>query len=340
MTARVQAPAVPPGATILVTGAAGMLGRAVAARLDQLGCGSRLLVRRSTQAEVLPASAEVIVGDVSDAGTLDRALDGVAAVLHLAAATRGSRSEFDATNIGGTRNLVDACLRRRSCRLVHVSSIGVLDHAGRAPDAGLLREDATLEPHPERRGHYTRTKLAAEALVLDAVRAHGLDAVILRPGQILGPGCEAVTPNGVVALRGWNLVGDGTSMLPLVHVEDVVDALLLAAFRPGISGEVFNVVDPAPLTQQEYLARWRARVHDVPLRRVPWVLALGAAWCVECLCALLRRDAPLTRYRVRSLRPLSRFDVEKASRMLGWKPRIGVHAGLDQTFGIPAERAQ
>lgn len=333
-----QSPVVPPGATILVTGAAGMLGRAVAARLAQLGCGSRLLVRRVSQAQMLPPSAEVVVGDVSDVNTLDLALEGVAAVLHLAAATRGGRSDFDSTNIEGTRNLVEACLKRDACRLVHVSSIGVLDHAGRADAAGRMQEDSPLEPHPEWRGHYTRTKLAAEAVVLDAVRGRGLDAVILRPGQILGPGCETVTPNGVVTLRGWNLVGDGRSLLPLVYVEDVVDALLLAAFRPGIAGEVFHIVDPAPVTQEQYLARWRARVPGVPLRRVPWALALGAAGCVEWLSRLLRREAPLTRYRVRSLRPLSGFDIAKASRALGWQPRIGVHAGLDQTFGVAPER--
>jgi nucleoside-diphosphate-sugar epimerase len=326
-----QAPVVPAGATVLVTGAAGMLGRAVAARLAQAGCHSRLLVRRAAQAAQLPASAEVIVGDVGDAGMLQSALQGVSAVLHLAATTRGSRADFDATNIDATRRLIEACLGRPA-RLVHVSSIGVLDHAGRSATSGPLREDAPLEPFPEQRGNYTRTKLAAETLVREAAM-RGLDAVILRPGQILGPGSERVTPNGVVALRGWNLVGDGRSPLPLVFVEDVVDALLLAAFRPGIAGEVFHIVDPVAVSQDEYLSRWRARVTDVPLRRVPWMLALGAAWCIEMPCRLLGREAPLTRYRVKSLRPLSGFDVDKAARLLGWQPRVGVRAGLDRTFG-------
>lgn len=330
-----QAPQVPAGATILVTGAAGMLGRAVASRLAELGCGSRLLVRRPAQGRQLPPSAEVIVGDVTDPDALDRALEGVSAVLHLAAATGGSRSDFDATNIEGTRNVVEACARQGACRLVHVSSIGVLDHAGKRT-SGSLREDAPVEPWPERRGHYTRTKLAAEALVLEAARDRGLDAVVLRPGQIFGPGCEGVTPNGVVALRGWNLVGDGRSLLPLVFVDDVVDALLLAAFRPDVAGELFHIVDSTPVTQREYLAHWRESSPHVPLRRIPFAMALGAAALVELLSGILRREPPLSRYRVRSLRPLSGFDTGKASRMLGWSPRVGVRAGLSRVFARPA----
>jgi len=334
MSEEMPEPPVPPGARVLVTGAAGMLGRIVVARLARAGCRLRLLVRRVPQEAGFPSSAEIVVGSVGDAAVLERALDDVTVVLHLAAATRGGRAEFEATNVEGMRNLVAACLARGACRLVHVSSLGVLDHAGRDPAAGPLREDAPLEPQPHLRGHYTRTKLLAEQIVSEAVRTRGLDAVILRPGQILGPGCETVTPNGVVALRGWNLVGDGRSLLPLVYVDDVADALLLAAFREGISGEVFHVVDLEPVTQQAYLARWRQASLGVPLRRVPWWLALGAAWCMESLAGLLRREPSLTRYRVRSLRPLSGFDMQKSARLLGWRPRTGVRAGLDRTFGV------
>lgn len=327
-----SAPPVPAGATVAVTGAAGLLGRALAARLAPLGNGARLLVRRREQARELPEGAQVIIGDVNDPASLQVAIEGSDAVLHLAAATRGTAAEFERTNVQGTRNVVEACLEAR-CRLVHVSSLGVLDHAGRSTAQGPLREDAPLEPFPARRGHYTQTKLAAERVVREAMESRGLAAVILRPGQILGPGCETVTPNGVVALRGWNLVGDGTARLPLVYAEDVVDALLLAAFRTGVEGRTYHIVDSSPVTQNQYLAAWRRRVPDQPLRRIPESLALALAAVVEGAASLAGKQPPLTRYRVRSLRPLSEVDTRLAADLLGWHPRMGVARGLELCFG-------
>src|SRR3546814_12618178 len=93
-----------------------------------------------------------------------------------------------------------------------------------------VTQDYPVEPHPDLRGAYTRTKLAAEREVLDAIRDHALPAVIIRPGQIFGPGAETSTPNGVVSLAGrWVAVGSGRRTIPLVYVDDVGDAILLAA---------------------------------------------------------------------------------------------------------------
>src|SRR5690606_39319226 len=134
--------------------------------------------------------------------------------------------DFEAGTVWGTRNVVEACLRHGSGRLVYVSSLSVLDHAGRRPDE-RVDEAYRFEPRPDLRGSYTRTKLDAERTVMDAVRARGLPAVVLRPGQIFGPGAEGVTPNGTIALAGrWIAVGPGAQTLPLVYLDDVVDALL------------------------------------------------------------------------------------------------------------------
>ena len=97
---------------------------------------------------------------------------------------------------------------------------------------------------------------------------------------------------------------------------------------------MFNIVDTTQVTQQEYLDRAKEKLGDeLKVVRVPTGLFMCLGWGVELLGKLLKRDVPLTRYRVRSLRPLANFNVSAARDVLGWKPRVGVARGLDETFG-------
>ena len=119
-----------------------------------------------------------------------------------------------------------------------------------------------------------------------------------------------------------------------MYRDDVVDALLLAAENPKALGRTFNLVDTDTVDRTTYLRRCQAKL-GASLKKlwVPqWVfmcLAIG----VELLGKVLKRDVPLTRYRVRSLRPLANFDVSAARDVLGWTPRVGVKRGLAITFG-------
>lgn len=322
-----------PPADALVTGAGGFLGKALVAALRARGTRVRVLVRRPLREYAGDAGIQQVVGDLGDPAIVDHAVAGAGVVYHVGAAMKGGPRAFEAGTVHGTRNVVDACLRHGNPRLVYVSSMSVFDHAGRDPAAKMV-EASAYEPHPDRRGAYTQTKLAAEQIVLDAIRDHGLPAVVIRPGQIFGPGAERVTPNGVIALAGrWVAVGPGAQTLPLVYRDDVVDALLLAGERREAVGRVFNVVDPVPLAQADYLARARASVPGLRVVRSPTWLFLLLARGVELLGKVLKRDVPLTRYRVRSLRPLANFDTAAAQTGLGWTPRTGVAHGMDLTFG-------
>jgi len=251
---------------------------------------------------------------------------------------RGGPGDFEAGTVWGTRNVVDACARHAAERLVYVSSLSVLDHAGRDP-AVAVTESSAFEPWPDRRGAYTQTKLTAEGIVSDAIRERALPAVIVRPGQIVGPGAERVTPNGTLALAGrWIAVGPAQQTLPLVYVDDVVDALLLAAHAPAATGRIFNVVDPQIVTQGDYLARVKGKLGDeLKLLRVPTGVFMALAAGVELLGKLLHRSVPLTRYRVRSLRPLANFDISAARSGLGWEPRIGLQKGFERMFATNAQ---
>jgi len=321
-------------ADILVTGASGFLGGALVRRLRADGHRVRVLVRRLPSWIRDDTGIDVVLGDLADPDSVDRAAAGASHVYHVGAATVGTAGDFENGTVSGTRNVVDSCIRHRLRRLVYVSSLSVLDHAGREPRMAV-DESAPLEPHPERRGVYTQAKLAAERLVVDAVVNRGLKAVIIRPGQIFGLGSERKTPNATLAAAGWWLaVGPGSQLLPLVYIEDVVDALILAAQRPGLDGQLFHVVDPEPVSHAEYLAQCaRTLGSELHAVRVPLPLLLALAGSVEMFGRLLGRNVPITRYRTRSLRPLHTFDLTATTNVLGWRPGVGVREGLRRTFG-------
>jgi nucleoside-diphosphate-sugar epimerase len=211
--------------------------------------------------------------------------------------------------------------------------MSVLDQAGHRPGVPV-DEKSAYEPYPDKRGLYTQTKLTAEAMVLQAVKERNLPAVILRPGQIFGPGAEKVSPAGTIGLGSrWVIVGAGRFPLPLVYVDDVIDALLLAAKSPAV-GEVFQLVDSTPVTQMEYaMAAQRKLGASLRITKMPTGIMMFLATGVEVLEKLLKRPLPLSRYRVRSLRPLWPCDCSAAASRLGWKPRVGAKEGLRRTYG-------
>jgi predicted dehydrogenase/nucleoside-diphosphate-sugar epimerase len=326
-----------PPADVLVTGAGGFLGGALLRRLVAEGKAVRVLVRRPIGWVADLPHVQTVIGDLGDPEIVDHAIAGTRVVYHVGAAMRGAPEQFRAGTTVAVGNVIESCLRHGTERLIYVSSLSVMDHAGR-PRKRVLREDSPYEPHPSRRGLYTQSKLEAERAVIEAIERRGLRAVIIRPGQIFGPGAERVPPNGVIALAGrWFLVGSGALPLPLVYVDDVVDALAQAGERAGAIGKIFNVVDTTPISQNEYLEACRAKV-GIGVKRVPRWVMLGVAAGVEVLGKLLRRDVPLSRYKIRSLRPLANFDVSAAKTALGWQPRVGARAGLERTFGSTETR--
>jgi nucleoside-diphosphate-sugar epimerase len=275
---------------------------------------------------------DAVYGSLGEPNAVDRAVAGVDVVYHVGAAMKGWREDFEAGTIQGTRNVIDACIKHGVRRLVYVSSLGVLDHAGHA-DGVPVNEASPVEPHPDLRGLYSQTKLEAERMVLAAIAECGLQAVVIRPGQIFGPGAEKVTPNGVIQIAGkWILAGSGGRELPLVYCDDIVEALILAAQSEGAAGQVVNVVDTTPVTQNEYLRYQLPALGNTKVWKIPVACLLAAAAGIEVLGKLLKRGVPLSRYKIRALKPLSPLDTSAAKSLLGWKPEVGVKEGLRRTF--------
>jgi nucleoside-diphosphate-sugar epimerase len=216
-------------------------------------------------------------------------------------------------------------------KLVHISSMSVVDWAGAAKDQPI-DEGSALEPRAVDRGSYTRAKLEAERLVTQFHKDHALPTVILRPGQIFGGRIPLLTPAVARRLgKRWLVLGNGRIVLPLVYMDDVVDAILAAAeVHLSDGGGVFQIVDPARFTQNDVLrlaAGPRARVIRVPR---PIVFGLGKV--SEILLAPLRRKSPLSLYRLRSALALRTFSSERAGSALGWTPRVGTARGISQVL--------
>jgi predicted dehydrogenase/nucleoside-diphosphate-sugar epimerase len=317
---------------ILVTGANGFLGKALVERLradwrEPL----RLLVRRPP-ASPPPEDLQLVYGDLGNPAVVDRAMQGIETVFHVGAAMKGGNFEFASGTVWGTRNVIEACGRHGARRLVYVSSLSVLDHAGH--QAGVpVNESAPYEPYPQQRGLYTNTKLEAERMVLEAAAAQRVYAVVLRPGQIYGPGAEKIPPSGTIAIAGrWLVVGSGNHHVPLVYIDNVVDALILAAGRELPNGSIFQLVDPLGLTQREYIDYARRAGAPVRAWYVPaWFLKF-AGFGVELLGKALKRPVPLTPYRVQSITPLWPCDCTAAHTVLGWSPRVTIGEGMAATF--------
>jgi 2-alkyl-3-oxoalkanoate reductase len=312
-----------PTTEFLVTGASGSLGSAVVRRLQQGGRTVRAFVRQPPERP--EQGVEYALGNLGDPDAVDRAVRGAEVVVHAGAAMSGRWADHQSATVVGTRNVIDACRRFGVHQLVHVSSLSVVNWAG-AADGEPISEATPLEPRAEERGVYTQAKLDAELSVSAAAR-DGLPCVILRPGVIFGGGIPLLSPSVARrAGRRWVILGAGRLTVPLVYIDDVVDAIMCAVERELVSGEVIQLIDDERLTQEEILAL--ADQGGAGAVRIPRPAALLAGKLSEYALRRLGRRSPIGTYRLRSALAPASFRSERAERLLGWRPRVGAREGI------------
>src|SRR6201998_2877432 len=236
----------------LVTGATGFLGSHVARELASRGESVRVLVRPSSNLRALEGiPTERIAGDLRDRGSLDRALQGVSRVFHVAADYRlwaCDPREIYESNVTGTQNLLDASRRAGVEKFIYTSTVATVA----VPREGALPNEETQTSIGEMIGNYKRSKFEAEQCAMRAAR-DGLPVVIVNPTTPVGPGDWKPTPTGkiIVDFLNGRMPGYVDTGLNFVPVEDCAQGHLLAAER-GRIGERY-ILGGRNLTLKEVL---------------------------------------------------------------------------------------
>jgi UDP-glucose 4-epimerase len=321
---------------VLVTGAAGFLGRAVVAALLARGHAVRALVRPAARVETLgwPTHVEIHRADLRTATDLEAAFSGVDVLVHLAAAVTGGEDGQFAAGVVGTERLLDA-MERTSCRrLVLCSSFSVYDYSA---TRGTLDESSPMHTVPALYGRdgYTIAKWWQERVTRAFAARNGWDLTVLRPGFIWGRDHAYLAALGQQVGRHHVVVGPLTR-IPMTHVDNCADVFAVAVSDPRAVGQTLNVVDDRGERIWSYLGEFQRRTDQPGIRfPVPFWLFMGL---VRLAYATVFRSATkvpsiLIPNRLDSrLKPL-RFENRKLREVLGWSPPHDYRECLDRTYG-------
>ncbi len=321
--------------TTLVTGASGFLGSHVTRQLVARGETVRVLLRASSNNRAIAdLPLEYVTGDLRDAASLARALAGVTRVFHVAADYRlwaKRKQDIYDSNVGGTKNLLDAAKRAGVSQFVYTSTVATIavdrpEHPNEFTDAKLA----------EMVGHYKRSKWQAERLVLDSAK-QGFPAIVAMPTTPVGPWDWKPTPTGKIILDFLNgkMPGYVETGLNFVGVEECAAGHLLVSDK-GKVGERY-LLGAENLTLKEMLDTL-AKITGLsaPKLKIPHGLALGVAYANTVFSRLLGREPGIPVEGVKIAQHMMFVNAKRAQKELGFKPG-SVAAALERAVRWYAE---
>ena len=314
--------------TVLVTGATGFTGGALAVHLAKQGHHVRALARQGSDTSHLHGlGIEIVTGDITSAADVDRAVAGVEQVYHVAACFRTANhpdSYYRQVNTEGARHVLDAARKYECERVIHTSTIGVHGHVNHEP---------ADETEPFNPGDiYQQTKLEGEQLARQA-QQDGQRVVIVRPASIYGPGdLRLLKLFRTIQQRRFRMFGPGTAHFHPVYIDDLVQGMAQCGHCEAAIGETFILCGPRYVTLNELVEHVSAAVNVRPPKgKLPLKPLLAASAVCEAVCVPLKIDPPLHRRRAHFFTHNRAFTCDKARRLIGYEPAIDVEQGMKQT---------
>jgi nucleoside-diphosphate-sugar epimerase len=321
---------------VFVTGASGFLGEATVKAFSKKGHCVRALVRSSQSRTIFAddENVEVVVGDLRRASKLIDSIKEVDAVVHLAAGTSGTIDEQLPPSVVATEKLLETMLEAGVKRLILASTLSVYDWTF---GPSTILEDSPLEKRLYQRDGYAIAKTWQERVVFDAVKKHGLELTVIRPGFIWGKGREWVPGAGMRAGR-IILVNGPLRRLPITHVVNCADCFVAATENPLGIGEIFNLVDPDHVTAGKFARDYVRHFEKRGIRlRFPYLGGLLSAHLATLFgrlffgkhCKLPGTLMPI-RYRARF--KSVHVPISKLQRVLGWRCPFSYKECLRMTY--------
>lgn len=316
---------------VLVTGGTGFTGKALVKRL--LDEGHQVVALDYKEGiktdELRNWGAEVVIGSVTDKEIVERCMNGIDVVQHLAAAFRElnvDESHYYNVNVSGTINVLEAAFRHKVRRFIYCSTCGVHGNVDKPPG------DETAPIHPA--DYYQQTKYEAEPFIKEYFDK-GLKTVILRPAAIYGPG----DPERFgmifrrVAKGKFPMFGDGKTLYHPLYIDNLIDAHMLSMQEGKGDGEAYLIADEEYL-EIEHIVREVAKAMEIDAKipHYPVMPLVIAGHIFEKLYKPFGLTPPIFPRRVDWFRQNRAFNIDKAKRDLDYQPKVAIAEGLRNTY--------
>ncbi|MGC1308912.1 MAG: NAD-dependent epimerase/dehydratase family protein [Phormidesmis sp.] len=316
--------------TVLVTGGKGFLGSSIVSQLKARGENVRIFARRSDTAENAAAdpTEDIVWGDIRDPEAVDRAVEGVDNIIHVASNFRQGGSDKKvayATNVEGTLNLLNSAKKHNVKHFIHCSTIGVHGTVLEIP----ANEQTAFNPTDL----YQETKLIAEQKVWEFYKETGLPITVIRPISLLGPGDLRMLKLFKMIQKGrFFIVGKGEVLFHPAYIDDVVRGFLLCLNNEKAIGEAFIIGGEEYLTLNE-LCRVIADELEVapPNLKIPMAPMLALATLFEKVCEPFGIEPPLHRRRISFFQNNRAFSIDKVKQVLGYEPQYSLKETIHKT---------